>query len=122
MTSRAVAHGIPAFAVRIGTEGRSLVYSGDTEPCADLTRLAGGGDALLCEAESAQAPAQGEQAHHTPEDAGTHRMGRTVSGRAGVDTETGAGFRSGLLGGPQSKAPLRISRWRPRCRSGHGSR
>jgi ribonuclease BN (tRNA processing enzyme) len=82
LTSRAVAHGIPAFAVRIETEGRSLVYSGDTAPCANLTRLAEGCDALLCEAESTQAPAQGEQVHHTPEDAGdtagAARAGRLI--------------------------------------------
>ncbi|MCX5341987.1 MBL fold metallo-hydrolase [Streptomyces atratus] len=31
LTSRAVAHGIPAFALRVETAGRSLVYSGDTD-------------------------------------------------------------------------------------------
>ncbi|MEV5568390.1 MBL fold metallo-hydrolase [Streptomyces sp. NPDC052196] len=70
MTSRAVAHGIPAFGVRIETEGRSLVYSGDTAPCANLGRLAAGCDVLLCEAESAEAPVEDEQVHHTPEDTG----------------------------------------------------
>ncbi|MGW0732206.1 MBL fold metallo-hydrolase [Streptomyces sp. NPDC002851] len=70
LTSRAVDHGIPAFAVRIEAEGRSLVYSGDTAPCANLTQLAEGCDALLCEAESAQAPTEGEQVHHTPENTG----------------------------------------------------
>ncbi|MFD0026219.1 MBL fold metallo-hydrolase [Streptomyces sp. NPDC058382] len=72
LTSRAVAHGMPAFAVRIGTAaGRSLVYSGDTAPCAGLTELARGCDALLCEAESAGPPAgEEQQVHHTPEDAG----------------------------------------------------
>ncbi|WP_329460968.1 MBL fold metallo-hydrolase [Streptomyces sp. NBC_01431] len=70
LTSRAVSHGMPAFAVRIETEGRSLVFSGDTAPCANLTRLAEGCDVLLCEAESAHAPAGEEQVHHTPEDAG----------------------------------------------------
>jgi hypothetical protein len=59
LTSRAVAHGIPAFAVRIETVGRSLVYSGDTAPWPSLTQLAEGCDVLLCEAESAQAPAEG---------------------------------------------------------------
>ncbi|MGI5346835.1 MBL fold metallo-hydrolase [Streptomyces sp. CA-250714] len=82
MTSRAVAHGMPAFAVRIEAEGRSLVYSGDTAPCANLTRLADGCDALLCEAESAQPPTEGEQVHHTPEDAGdtaaAARAGRLI--------------------------------------------
>ncbi|MFI1865317.1 MBL fold metallo-hydrolase [Streptomyces jumonjinensis] len=70
LTSRAVAHGIPAFAVRIEGAGASLVYSGDTAPCPALTELAQGSDVLLCEAESAQAPAEGEQVHHTPEDTG----------------------------------------------------
>ncbi|GIJ12500.1 MBL fold metallo-hydrolase [Micromonospora andamanensis] len=70
LTSRAVAHGIPAFALRVETTERSLVYSGDTAPCPGLTSLAKGCDVLLCEAESAQAPSAGEQVHHTPEDAG----------------------------------------------------
>lgn len=70
LTSRAVAHGIPAFAVRIEAAGRSLVYSGDTAACASLTGLAQGCDVLLCEAESAKTPAKDEPVHHTPEDAG----------------------------------------------------
>lgn len=70
LTTREVAHGIPAFAVRIEAEGRSLVYSGDTAPCDNLTNLADRCDALLCEAESAAAPAGEQQVHHTPEDAG----------------------------------------------------
>ncbi|MEW1635949.1 MBL fold metallo-hydrolase [Streptomyces sp. NPDC093801] len=70
LTTRAVSHGVPAFAVRIEAAGTSLVYSGDTAPCPSLTELAGGCDALLCEAESARAPVEGEQVHHTPEDAG----------------------------------------------------
>ncbi|MFJ8386521.1 MBL fold metallo-hydrolase [Streptomyces sp. NPDC094438] len=82
LTSRAVAHGIPAFAVRIEAAGGSLVYSGDTAPCTALTRLAEGCDALLCEAESAQRPTEGEQVHHTPEDTGdtadAARAGRLI--------------------------------------------
>jgi ribonuclease BN (tRNA processing enzyme) len=70
LISRAVAHGIPAFALRVEAAGRSLVYSGDTAPCPGLTGLAEGCDVLLCEAESAQAPSEGEQVHHTPEDTG----------------------------------------------------
>ncbi|MEV0847783.1 MBL fold metallo-hydrolase [Streptomyces sp. NPDC049954] len=86
LTSGAVAHGMPAFALRVetgtpaglptgtGTPGgrsRSLVYSGDSAPCARLTSLAEGCDALLCEAESAEAPAGDEErVHHTPEDTG----------------------------------------------------
>ncbi|MDG9704136.1 MBL fold metallo-hydrolase [Streptomyces sp. DH37] len=70
LTSRAVAHGIPAFALRVEAEGASLVYSGDTAPCAALTALAEGCDVLLCEADSARPPAGEEPVHHTPEDAG----------------------------------------------------
>ncbi|MGI5404838.1 MBL fold metallo-hydrolase [Streptomyces sp. CA-135486] len=70
LASRAVAHGIPAFGLRVEAAGRSLVYSGDTAPCPGLTSLAEGCDVLLCEAESAQAPSAGEQVHHTPEDTG----------------------------------------------------
>ncbi|MFD3945651.1 MBL fold metallo-hydrolase [Streptomyces sp. NPDC058579] len=70
LTSRAVAHGIPAFALRVEGAGGALVYSGDTAPCPSLTELAEGCDALLCEAESTQPPAGGEQVHHTPEDTG----------------------------------------------------
>lgn len=70
LTSRAVAHGMPAFALRVEAGGRSLVYSGDTAPCPRLTELAGHCDVLLCEADSAQAPTEEEPVHHTPEEAG----------------------------------------------------
>ncbi|MDT9685533.1 MBL fold metallo-hydrolase [Streptomyces sp. TRM76323] len=80
LTSRAVAHGLPAFALRVEAGGRSLVYSGDTAPCPALTSLAEDCDVLLCEADSAQAPSVGEQqVHHTPEDAG----GTADAARAG---------------------------------------
>ncbi|MFC0597405.1 MBL fold metallo-hydrolase [Streptomyces palmae] len=83
LTSRAVAHGLPAFAVRVEAAGGSLVYSGDTAPCPSLTQLAQGCDVLLCEADSARPPAEGEErVHHTPEDAGdtarAARAGRLV--------------------------------------------
>ncbi|MET9634562.1 MBL fold metallo-hydrolase [Lentzea sp. NPDC006480] len=65
LTTAAVEHGIPAFAVRIEA-GTSLTYSGDTAPCASLVELARGTDVLLCEAESATK----SEVHHTPEDAG----------------------------------------------------
>ncbi|GGW76520.1 hypothetical protein GCM10010320_68260 [Streptomyces caelestis] len=68
LTSRAAAHGVPAFTVRVETAGRSLVYSGDTAPCPSLTQPAEGCDVLLCEAEIARAPAEGGQVHHTPRD------------------------------------------------------
>ena len=45
-----VDHPVEAYAVRVEHEGRSLVYSGDTGPCAALVELAAGADVLLCEA------------------------------------------------------------------------
>jgi ribonuclease BN (tRNA processing enzyme) len=90
LTSRAVEHGMPAFALRVEAGGRSLVYSGDTAPCAALTELAADCDLLLCEAEG------DDPAHHTPEQAGatataaaarrlvvTH-VGRAVTPRGAV--------------------------------------
>jgi ribonuclease BN (tRNA processing enzyme) len=71
LTSRAVLHDVPGFAVRVEAADRSLVFSGDTAPCANLIELAEGCDLLLCEAEIAQAPSREEQVHHTPEDAGS---------------------------------------------------
>jgi ribonuclease BN (tRNA processing enzyme) len=62
--TQAVEHGMPAFAVRIEADRRSLVYSGDTAPCGDLTSLAQECDLLLCEADG------DAELHHTPEDAG----------------------------------------------------
>lgn len=70
LTSREVDHGMPAFALRVESAHRSLVYSGDTAPCTALTDLAEGCDVLLCEAETAEAPTAEPQVHHTPEDAG----------------------------------------------------
>ncbi|HXV94217.1 MAG TPA: MBL fold metallo-hydrolase [Pseudonocardia sp.] len=45
-----VDHLCEAYALRVEHGGRSLVYSGDTGPCAGLVELARGADVLLCEA------------------------------------------------------------------------
>jgi ribonuclease BN (tRNA processing enzyme) len=79
LTSRSVAHGIPGFAVRVEAGGASLVYSGDTAPCASLVDLAASCDLLLCEADSDQPPADEEPVHHTPEQSGdTARAARAA--------------------------------------------
>lgn len=77
VTTRAVEHGVPAFAARFATDDAALCYSGDTAPCPALTDLATGCDVLLCEADSDTPTA----VHHTPEQAGasaaaanTHRL------------------------------------------------
>ncbi|WP_372345358.1 MBL fold metallo-hydrolase [Streptomyces sp. KL116D] len=98
LTSREVAHGMPAFALRVEHEGRSLVYSGDTAPCAGLTELAAGCGTLLCEADGDS----GDGVHHSPEDAGdtataadVRRLVVTHVGRAVApgDAVTRAGAR-----------------------------
>jgi ribonuclease Z len=43
-------HSVPQAAVRFDLEGRSVVYSGDTGPCASIRDLARGADLLLHEA------------------------------------------------------------------------
>lgn len=68
LTTAAVEHGVPAFAVRIEAGKRSLTYSGDTAPCSSLIDLARGTDVLVCESESAVKTQ--DMVHHTPEDAG----------------------------------------------------
>jgi ribonuclease BN (tRNA processing enzyme) len=45
-----VEHPVAAYALRIEHGDASLVYSGDTGPCAGLVELARGADVLLCEA------------------------------------------------------------------------
>ena len=45
-----VEHPVTAYAMRVEHAGLSLVYSGDTGPCAGLVELARGADVLLCEA------------------------------------------------------------------------
>ncbi|WP_327308298.1 MBL fold metallo-hydrolase [Streptomyces sp. NBC_01298] len=91
LTSRAVSHGMPAFALRAESEGRSLVYSGDTAPCAALTRFAEDCALLLCEADSSAHPADGEPVHHTPEEAGdtarAARAGRLVVTHVGREMD-----------------------------------
>lgn len=94
LTSRAVAHGMPAFAVRIEADGRALVYSGDTAPCTALTDLAEGCDLLLCEAESARRPErEAEHVHHTPEEAG--RTAAAARAARLVVTHVGRGLTPG---------------------------
>jgi ribonuclease BN (tRNA processing enzyme) len=69
LTSRKVEHDVEAYGLRVETGGRTLVYSGDSGPCAALTELAGRADLFLCEADI-DAHREGEQVHLTPEDAG----------------------------------------------------
>ncbi|MEV4257463.1 MBL fold metallo-hydrolase [Spirillospora sp. NPDC049652] len=87
LTSRAVSHGLPAFALRAEAAGRTLVYSGDTAPCAALTELADGCDVLLCEADSADPAPEGEHVHHTADEAG--ETARAAGARSLLVTHVG---------------------------------
>lgn len=68
-----VLHLIPTLGVRVNfTEGRVIAYSCDTEPCANLDKLAEGADVLLQEA------AGNFKGHTSPEQAGE------IAARVGV--------------------------------------
>ncbi len=45
-----VVHPVDAFAIKVTVGDRTVVYSGDTGPCEELTTFAAGADVLLCEA------------------------------------------------------------------------
>ncbi|MFB8405073.1 MBL fold metallo-hydrolase [Streptomyces sp. NPDC055912] len=84
LTSRAVEHGLPAFALRVEDEdGRSLVYSGDCEPCPSLVELARDCDLLVCEADG-ETPGHhsAAQAGRTAAEAGAGRLVLTHVGPA----------------------------------------
>ncbi|MET7440350.1 MULTISPECIES: MBL fold metallo-hydrolase [unclassified Streptomyces] len=72
LTSRAVVHDTEAYGLRAECAGAVLAYSGDTGPCAALTRLADGADVFLCEADVDRHPGGEERTrvHLTPEEAG----------------------------------------------------
>jgi ribonuclease BN (tRNA processing enzyme) len=69
----AVDHLVEAYALRVEHGGRSLVYSGDTGPCAGLVELARGADVLLCEA---------TWPHHDDAPPGVHLSGREAAEHA----------------------------------------
>ncbi|CAA9400808.1 MAG: Metal-dependent hydrolases of the beta-lactamase superfamily III [uncultured Nocardioides sp.] len=66
-----VVHPVDAFATRVTVGGRSLVYSGDTGPCDQLTAFADGVDVLLCEASFRDAETNPPELHMTGSECGT---------------------------------------------------
>ncbi|HEY7044556.1 MAG TPA: MBL fold metallo-hydrolase [Nocardioidaceae bacterium] len=74
-----VHHPVPAYAVRVSHDGRSLVYTGDTGPCSSLDDLAKGCDLLLAESSFV------EGGRHNPMDMHlTGRQAALTAERAGV--------------------------------------
>lgn len=67
-----VEHPVPAYAVRVEHEGRSLVYSGDTAATPALVELARGADLLLCEAAYTDGADNPPGIHLTGREAGEH--------------------------------------------------
>ncbi len=66
----AVQHDVEAFALRAEADGASLVYTGDSGPCAALDELASGCDLLVSEAGVDARDAGEPLVHLTPEEAG----------------------------------------------------
>ncbi|MBV9593807.1 MAG: MBL fold metallo-hydrolase [Actinobacteria bacterium] len=67
-----VNHPVPAYAIRLSVDGRSLAYSGDTGESADLVALAGEADLFLCEATFAADEPYVPDLHLTGQQAGEH--------------------------------------------------
>jgi ribonuclease BN (tRNA processing enzyme) len=86
LTSRSVVHDVEAYGLRVESDGRTLVYSGDTRNCPALVELARDADLFLCEADI-DMHRDGEQVHLTPEDAGG--TARTARARQLLVTHVG---------------------------------
>ncbi|MFJ6216447.1 MBL fold metallo-hydrolase [Streptomyces sp. NPDC092296] len=81
VTAVPVAHPVEAYGFRLEHDGRTLVYSGDTGPCAALTELARGADLFLCEASFTEGKEDipdlhlnGREAGECAEEAGVGRL------------------------------------------------
>ncbi len=66
----AVDHPVPAYGLRVGADGATLGYSGDTGPCAGLDAVAKDADLLLAEASFRAADVNPPRLHLTGTDCG----------------------------------------------------
>ena len=77
-----VVHPVDAFALRVTVGDRTIVYSGDTGPCQELTDLAVDADLLLCEASFRDGTDNPPDLHLTGSECGTTatsaRVGRLL--------------------------------------------
>ncbi|MFI5100201.1 MAG: MBL fold metallo-hydrolase [Actinomycetes bacterium] len=78
VTAAPALHPVQCHALRLSAGGRSLVYTGDTAPCAPVAALAAGADVLLAEASFTVA------AHNPPDLHLTARQAGELAARAGV--------------------------------------
>jgi ribonuclease BN (tRNA processing enzyme) len=78
VTLARTAHPIECYAIRLGVDGRALVYTGDTGPCERVVELARGADVLLAEAAHPPGPGQPDGLHLTGRQAGEHAVAARV--------------------------------------------
>jgi ribonuclease BN (tRNA processing enzyme) len=74
-----VEHPIETYAMRLGHDGRTLVYSGDTGPSPALVDLANDADVLLCEASFVEDERKPPGLHMTGREAAEHASAAGVS-------------------------------------------
>lgn len=67
-----VVHPVESYALRVRHGDRTLVYSGDTGPCAELVELASGADVLLVEASFVESRDNPPDVHLTGRQAAQH--------------------------------------------------
>jgi ribonuclease BN (tRNA processing enzyme) len=72
VTTVLVNHPVPAYALRIATEDRTLVYSGDTGRSDALLDLVAGADAFLCEASFVESKSNPPDLHLTGAEVGDY--------------------------------------------------
>ena len=72
VTTARTQHPVECYAVRLSAGGRSLVYTGDTGPSAEVVELARGADVLLAEAAHPDVPGLPDGLHLTGRQAGEH--------------------------------------------------
>jgi ribonuclease BN (tRNA processing enzyme) len=72
------AHPVECNALRVEAGGRSLVYTADTGPCAEIVELARGADVLLAEAAHPEIEGLPANLHLTGRQAGEHALAAGV--------------------------------------------
>jgi ribonuclease BN (tRNA processing enzyme) len=74
------AHPIECYAIRVTAGGKSVTYSADTGPCADVAKAAEGTDLFLCESTWLEDSPRPPNLHLTAREAGEHAA-RAGAGR-----------------------------------------